>query len=720
LIFNSCTLLGYTLWYGYVRQQRLDQKVRKRNGEVGQVETSEKIQKGESKKSIYQRINNSLRRLNESLTGENIIAAIFLDESFDHYLKSGEKIEYILSHNNNPFRGRYLDGRDDVAIGFNPIGAQYLLVTDRRLLFCTGKIWRDTVSSFDYAEIAQVNGNDDILRSTFEFVDDKDNKHLFQTQTTTGSNVLHKLGTKLGSDSFQISEVADYVQERVRSPSGETKEVSARSVATQPESVRAATSNSTEDGPAKTATTTDNKTSVNDNRSGTPADESETEGDGNKSADRIDQYIAEGDEYKEATAARLNEGAYDTAIEQATKAMNAYRGAHELAAENKNVDTEPIESKLDAVAGISRSIHREKIERDLESIASELDDAEAHVEDIAVNTAQETLEELEAMIRSARTAAKENEFDDLEKRARELESRRTELQQMATEERSRDKVPEKIPGAPSITVEYASLTDKVAIGSGGNADVTRAVLSRSDGNIELAIKEPRISGTLHTDTVDRILNEAETWDKLDDHDHIVGVVDYGSTPIPWIAMEYMDGGHLGEKINQMGTRQSLWTAIAITKGVRHAHRRGVAHLDLKPENVLFRSVEDAWGVPKVADWGLSKHLLNHSKSVEGLSPQYAAPEQFDEDFGSANDITDIYQLGAVFYELFTGQPPFEGKPAKVMHKVLHEEPTAPSEIADMPDELDEILLTALAKEKDDRYDDIVYLRDELQELFDKR
>lgn len=184
-------------------------------------------------------------------------------------------------------------------------------------------------------------------------------------------------------------------------------------------------------------------------------------------------------------------------------------------------------------------------------------------------------------------------------------------------------------------------------------------------------------------------------------------------------MEYMDGGHLGTRIEEIETPQALWTALAITKGVRHAHRRGIAHLDLKPENVLFRTVEDAWDVPKVADWGLSKHLLKHSKSVEGLSPQYAAPEQFDESFGAADDITDVYQLGAVFYELFTGRPPFEGPPAKAMREVLDEPPTPPSEVADVPEGLDEILLTALAKEKADRYESTLYLRDALQELDDE-
>jgi serine/threonine protein kinase len=165
--------------------------------------------------------------------------------------------------------------------------------------------------------------------------------------------------------------------------------------------------------------------------------------------------------------------------------------------------------------------------------------------------------------------------------------------------------------------------------------------------------------------------------------------------------------------------QALWTAIATTKAVRHAHRRGIAHLDLKPANVLFQSVEGAWDVPKVADWGLSKHLLDHSKSVEGMSVEYAAPEQFEDDHGTVDDITDVYQLGAVFYELFTDRPPFEGKPFRVMEQLKTEQPTPPSELADIPPALDDILLTALAKEKDDRYESVLLLRNDLQELFEQ-
>ncbi|GAB6860926.1 hypothetical protein JCM17092_10150 [Haloplanus litoreus] len=278
--------------------------------------------------------------------------------------------------------------------------------------------------------------------------------------------------------------------------------------------------------------------------------------------------------------------------------------------------------------------------------------------------------------------------------------------------------PSRIPRAPDVSVSDADLTDEEPIGGGGNADVTRATLPTATGDVPLAIKKPRLSGTLHSEAVERLLAEAETWDKLDDHDHVVGVVDYGADPLPWIAMEYMDAGDLSDRAGDLSTPQALWTALGITKGVRHAHRRGVAHLDLKPENVLFRSVDGAWDVPKVADWGLSKHLLDHSQSVEGLSPHYAAPEQFDADYGSADDRTDVYQLGAVCYRLFTGRPPFEGESTRVMRAVLDERPAPPSAVADVPEALDDVVLTALAKEKGDRYDDIVYLRDDLQRLYE--
>jgi soluble cytochrome b562 len=380
--------------------------------------------------------------------------------------------------------------------------------------------------------------------------------------------------------------------------------------------------------------------------------------------------------------------------------------------------TQRRENLLDELSAKQREKRHQNLEEEIDTLRSELDQIDDLTEDGSLDEAKTKLDELASTVDSVAEKSKQHGFDDLREKVETLDQTRETKLEEVTRLAESITVPTEIPQEPNVSVDYAALTDKEPIGGGGNADVTRATLPASDGDVTLAIKEPRMAGTLHTDTIESMLDEAETWDKLDDNDHIVGVVDYGSAPMPWIAMEYMDAGHLGDRSGELEVSQALWTAVAITKGVRHAHRRGVAHLDLKPENVLFRSVESGWDVPKVADWGLSKHLLDHSKSIEGLSPQYAAPEQFDDDYGSADDITDIYQLGTVLYELFTGQPPFDGKPAKAMHKVLHEEPTAPSDIADVPEKLDDILLTALAKEKHDRYDDIVYFRDDLQDLFD--
>jgi hypothetical protein len=428
---------------------------------------------------------------------------------------------------------------------------------------------------------------------------------------------------------------------------------------------------------------------------------------GGSAPEAVRDSLERGDALRNAAEDRRESGAYDEALDTVDEARDAYRTALDTASEGgEDIDTAEVERRLAAVEGERRQIHRQRLRDEIRSLRAELDRADTRAADA-----------LDARLAAAAETASEHGFDDLHEEIRSLERRHEERRDAVDEGR---RIPTEIPRAPAVSVEYDALTDVEPIGGGGNADVTKATVATPDGDVTLAIKEPRTSGTLHADHVERLLQEAETWDRLDDHDHVVGVVDYGSDPLPWIAMEYMDGGHLGARSGEMEFQEALWTAIAVTKGVRHAHTRGVAHLDLKPENVLFRTVADAWDVPKVADWGLSKHLLEHSKSVDGMSPGYAAPEQFETAYGPTDNVTDVYGLGAVFYELFTGRPPFEGRPTQVMRAALEERPTPPSEVADVPAALDDVLLTALAKEKADRYEDALYLRDDLQALFDSR
>lgn len=133
--------------------------------------------------------------------------------------------------------------------------------------------------------------------------------------------------------------------------------------------------------------------------------------------------------------------------------------------------------------------------------------------------------------------------------------------------------------------------------------------------------------------------------------------------------------------------------------------------------MLFHEIEDGWDVPKMADWELARLLLEHSQNVEGISPQYAAPEQFDDTRGETGRQTDIYQFGAVCYELFTGEPPFSGRDSQVMYSALESPVTPPTERnPGLPPALDDILGRALSKDPDDRYRQVSYMRDDLWEI----
>jgi hypothetical protein len=466
-------------------------------------------------------------------------------------------------------------------------------------------------------------------------------------------------------------------------------------------------------------------------QSDTPGDESDStdttdspqkDNDESNSVASPNKHLTKAETSLELAKRTAAAGEYDEALEHGEDAITAAEDAREIARSQNTEQVTDTENTLKNAIELRENI---RAERDacqnavfqLDNSGETLDKAEAELDHGAPREALDTLDSVPSALDEASDYITDHDFTDLAERLDTLEARYERLKQEA--EDALTNIPAEIPTTPRHSLSHDALEKHEVIGQGGNADVYRATAATDDGTVEFALKEPRMSGTLSTAVVDQMLDEAETWQQLDDHDHIVSVLDYGAEPLPWIGMEYMDAGDLGERAAEMDLAQRLWTAIAVTRAVRHAHTRGVAHLDLKPANVLFRAIPDAWDAPKVADWGLSKHLLDHSKSMEGLSPHYAAPEQFDaDDYGSPDHVTDIYQLGAVFYDLFTGRPPFEGKPFEVMNQIQGGDPAPPSEVADVPAELDDVLLTALATEKAERYESVLYLRDDLQEVFD--
>jgi len=249
------------------------------------------------------------------------------------------------------------------------------------------------------------------------------------------------------------------------------------------------------------------------------------------------------------------------------------------------------------------------------------------------------------------------------------------------------------------------------IGSGGNADVHKVRLEETDEIV--ALKVPRWQGTLSKEVADEFVEEARTWERIDDHENIVSVLDWGTTPYPWMFLEYMDGGSLDEKMDEMNLERRFEVMESVCEAAHHAHTHGVVHADLKPENILLSSD----GEVKVGDWGLARVLLQHSGSIEGMTPAYSAPEQIDSDeYGSVDNLSDVYQLGVVAYEVFTGSLPFDGgSHAATINAVLRKEPTSPRELnPDLPEAVNEAVTMALEKRKEDRHRTVVHFRDSLR------
>lgn len=186
---------------------------------------------------------------------------------------------------------------------------------------------------------------------------------------------------------------------------------------------------------------------------------------------------------------------------------------------------------------------------------------------------------------------------------------------------------------------------------------------------------------------------------------------------PWIAMEYMDGGSLRRKIGKLKLHESLEIAIKICEAFYDCHHREKIHRDIKPENILFDSNNN----PKVTDWGLGKIISQGTARTTGMStPSYSAPEQLDpEAFGETDWRTDNYQIGLVIYEMVTGSQCFT--PQQIIKgDILYKDPIIPSMLnPQIPPFLDAVILKALAKKKESRYQDVSGMEADLKDIVAK-
>jgi beta-lactam-binding protein with PASTA domain/predicted Ser/Thr protein kinase len=240
------------------------------------------------------------------------------------------------------------------------------------------------------------------------------------------------------------------------------------------------------------------------------------------------------------------------------------------------------------------------------------------------------------------------------------------------------------------------------LGTGGMANVYLAEDQELGRRVAIKILDDRHASD--NQFVERFRREAQNAAGLS-HPNIVSIYDRGEAEgTYYIAMEYLDGRTLKELIVSRGPAP-IQVAIDYTRQIlgalRFAHRNGIVHRDIKPHNVLV----DSDGRLKVTDFGIARagaSEMTEAGSIVGTA-QYLSPEQAK---GTSVDTrSDIYSAGVVLYELLTGRVPFTGDTAvEIAMRHLSAVPEPPSALRDdVPHELDMVVLRALAKDPEDRY-----------------
>ncbi|MGE2714335.1 Stk1 family PASTA domain-containing Ser/Thr kinase [Mycolicibacterium litorale] len=256
------------------------------------------------------------------------------------------------------------------------------------------------------------------------------------------------------------------------------------------------------------------------------------------------------------------------------------------------------------------------------------------------------------------------------------------------------------------------------LGFGGMSEVHLARDTRLHRDV--AIKVLRADLARDPSFYLRFRREAQNAAALN-HPAIVAVYDTGEAetptgPLPYIVMEYVDGVTLRDIVHSEGPmppKRALEVIADACQALNFSHQHGIIHRDVKPANIMISKT----GAVKVMDFGIARALADSNSVTQTAAvigtAQYLSPEQARGEKVDAR--SDVYSLGCVLYEILTGEPPFVGdSPVAVAYQHVREDPIPPSQRhAGISPELDAVVLKALAKNPDNRYQTAAELRADL-------
>jgi serine/threonine-protein kinase len=259
------------------------------------------------------------------------------------------------------------------------------------------------------------------------------------------------------------------------------------------------------------------------------------------------------------------------------------------------------------------------------------------------------------------------------------------------------------------------------LGAGGVAYVIAAI-HRELGEM-VALKFLRPESLAYEDVVARFASEARAVARIKS-EHVAHVLDVGSLPdgTPFIVMEYLEGKDLADVLGErrrLSVKVSVDYVLQACEALACAHAAGIVHRDIKPENLFLMQQAGSVEIVKVLDFGISKSVMaaveTHGRKAAKTTlpmgtPGYMSPEQIRA-CGNVDARTDIWALGCVLSELLTGKSTFEAPTQVQLGAVILERDPIPLRklLPEAPPELEAIILRCLAKDPDDRFQDVAEL-----------